>query len=59
MGKKLEPGDIVEFIQKDGNRITLVVYPNSIGVKAENPGTNLKIVRDNNFWVKATAIKGT
>ncbi len=57
MSIKLKPGDIVEFVQEDGERITLLVRPDGIGVKAELPWTRLDIHRDSSFFVKAVAVK--
>jgi hypothetical protein len=53
--KTLKPGDRLMFTQEDGNMIVIVVSPTVIGVKAENPGTELIVDRCNNFTVMIKA----
>lgn len=54
---KLKQGDVVNFTQEDGKVLTLIVGTYGIVVKAELPGTDLKITKDSNFAVYARAIE--
>ena len=51
----LKVGDIIDWTQKDGKRISIHLYEDGVGVKADTVGTKLEIRRDGKFWVKAKA----
>lgn len=57
MFNNLIPGDIKKFEQKDGNVITIHVGEQGIVVKAEHPGTTLKIERGSHFAITAKAVQ--
>lgn len=56
--RELKSGDVVNFTQEDGKRLVVIVYPNNICIKADVPGTDIKIDRGSSFTVKATAVDG-
>lgn len=53
---RLKQGDVVCFTQEDGNRLTLIVLSNGIGVKADAVGTELSVKRDSDFVIGVRAV---
>ena len=39
--KEMQPGDMVQFTQDDGNRLVVIASTDGLIVKADNPGTVL------------------
>lgn len=41
IGKKMQPGDMIEFTQLDGLRLVVIAGTDGLIIKADNPGTVL------------------
>ncbi len=54
--KNVKAGEIIEFTQKNGNRLSILIYEDFVLVKADILGTDLKIEQKNSYLVKVTAI---
>jgi hypothetical protein len=54
--RNIKEGEVLEFTQKNGNRLVILIHEDCVLVKADNLGTDLKIERKNSFCVGVIAI---
>ncbi len=53
---QVKPGDMLELVQANGNRLIIIVYSDSICIKANDLGTKLDLLQDGTFFARASAV---
>ena len=53
---EIDQGDVLEFVQENGNLLIIYVRPDAIIIKANNVGTHLQIDKDSLHLAKAMAV---
>lgn len=54
---KVRPSDTIEFVQSNGETIIIMVGTTGIMVKANDVGTSLKVTRDSDIIISASAVR--
>ena len=54
---KMYPGDVVEFVQKDGNTVTIRASDKCVYVQANSVGTELETEKISSIVTEAKAVE--
>lgn len=52
----IKPGDVLKFKQDNGHVLEIIVYRDTILIKARNLLTDLRAERESSFSVRASAV---